>query len=70
METVSVYLDDVRSLETREKTSRSGRRERARMEGWFLRLAGADVGIFIPLGGKSGQRVGRESVRFYGDGWI
>lgn len=41
-----------------------------RMEGWFLRLAGADVGIFIPLGGKSGQRVGRESVRFYGDGWI
>lgn len=68
METVSVYLDDVRSLETR--ASRSGRRERVRMEGWFLRLAGADVGIFIPLGGKSGQRVGRESVRFYGDGWI
>lgn len=46
-----------------------GERERGWKDG-FLRLAGADVGIFIPLGGKSGQRVGRESVRFYGDGWI
>lgn len=48
---VSVYLDDVRSLETRKRESFEEWEERMRMEGWFFTVGWRGCGNFYPFGG-------------------